>query len=54
MSKLVEHIQALAHSFKSQTELDNAYLAQATDSDALERCRQEIDFRRRAVVRVRS
>ena len=32
MSKLVEHIQALAHSFKSQTELDNASLAQAIDS----------------------
>ena len=54
MSKLVEHIQALAHNFKSQTELDNAYLAQATDSEDLEPCRQKIDFRRRAAVRVRS
>ncbi len=54
MSKLVEHIQALAHSFKSQTELDNAYLAQATDSDAVARCRLEIAFRGRGAARVRS
>ena len=43
MSKLIELIEALAFSFKSQKQIDEAYLAQSCDIYDLERRMHEMD-----------
>jgi Protein of unknown function (DUF3563) len=51
MSKLMELIQALLPRFPSQTEADEAYLAQAADLRDLERRVRQIDTRSRPGMR---
>lgn len=45
MSKFIRLIKALAVSFKSQKDLDDAYLSASTDVYDLERRMHEIDLR---------
>jgi len=47
MSNILKLIKALALHFKSQKEIDDAYLAQASDIHDLERRMRDIEIRNR-------